>query len=45
MLLWDNRKEKTGKHGKFDSLWAGPYTIHDVADVNSIYLSDVEGEK
>jgi hypothetical protein len=28
VLLWDKRKEKPGKHGKFDSLWMGPYIIH-----------------
>ena len=24
VLLWDKRREKPGKHGKFDSLWRGP---------------------
>jgi hypothetical protein len=27
VLLWD----KSEKHGKFDSLWIGPYIIHDMA--------------
>ena len=24
---WDSRREAKGKHGKFDSLWQGPYII------------------
>ena len=27
VLLWNKRKEKPGKNGKFDSLWMGPYII------------------
>jgi hypothetical protein len=27
VLKWDSRSEDKGKHGKFDSLWKGPYTI------------------
>lgn len=27
VLLWNKRKEKPWKHGKFDSLWMGPYII------------------
>jgi hypothetical protein len=27
VLKWDYRNEDKGKHGKFDSLWKGPYTI------------------
>ena len=45
VLLWDKRREKPGKHGKFDSLWMGPYIIHDVVGDNSFYLSDMDGEK
>jgi hypothetical protein len=40
-----NEKEKSGKHGKFDSLWTGPYIIHDVAGSNSFYLNQLDGEK
>jgi hypothetical protein len=28
VLRWDARNEYKGKHGKFDSLWKGPYIIH-----------------
>jgi transposase InsO family protein len=45
VLLWDKRKEKPGKHGKFDSLWTGPYIIHDVVGLNSFCLSRMDGEK
>ena len=27
VLRWDARNEDKGKHGKFDSLWRGPYMI------------------
>ncbi|KAH9319306.1 hypothetical protein KI387_021075, partial [Taxus chinensis] len=27
VLLWDSRNENKGKHGKFDALWMGPYSI------------------
>ena len=45
VLLWDERKEKWGKHKNFDSLWMGMYIIYDVADTNSFLLNTMEGEK
>ena len=45
VLLWDKRREKPGKHGKFDILWMGPYIIDKVAGANSFYLKDLEGER
>jgi hypothetical protein len=45
ILLWDKRREKPGSHGKFDSLWAGPYIIQDIAGKNSFFLSRLDGEK
>ena len=45
ILLWDKQREKPGKHGKFDSLWMGPYIIDEVAGANSFYLNDLEGER
>ena len=44
VLLWDKRREKPGKHGKFDSLWLGPFVIRDVAGPNSSHLSHLNGE-
>ena len=45
VLLWDKRREKSGKHEKFDSLWLGPYIIYDMADMNSFLLNTMEGER
>ena len=45
VLLWDKRREKPGKHGKFDILWMGPYIIDEVAGANSFYINDLEGER
>jgi len=44
VLLWDKGKEKPGKHGKFDSLWLGPYLIREIAGPNSFHLSHLDGE-
>ena len=44
-MRWDKRREKPGKHGKFDSLWLGPYIIDEVAGTNYFYLNDLEGER
>ena len=30
VLRWDTRKEKNGKHGKFDNLWFGPFLVSKV---------------
>jgi hypothetical protein len=45
VLLWDKRKENPRSHGKFDSLWAGPYIIQDVVGKNSFFLGRLDGEK
>ena len=45
VLLWDKRREKPGKHGKFDSLWTGPYPIHSIAGTSSFNLSRLDGER
>jgi hypothetical protein len=44
VLLWDKRNEKYGDHGKFDSLWLGPYRIDMVVGPNTFQLSNLEGE-
>ena len=43
VLLWDKRREKLGKHGKFDSLWKGLFIIRDMADTNSFFLNTMDG--
>ena len=45
VLLWDKRREKLGKHGKFDSLWLGPFIIYGVAGTNSFLLNNMDGER
>ena len=48
VLLWDKRREKAGKHGKFDSLWKGPFIIpfiiRDTAGTNSFLLNTIDGD-
>jgi hypothetical protein len=45
VLLWDKIHEDLNKHGKFDSLWLGPYVIEEVcAQIpNSFHLANLEG--
>lgn len=45
VLLWDKRRQKPGKHGKFDSLWTGPFIIYDFFGANSFLLNNLDGEK
>ena len=39
VLLWDKRKEPKGLHGKFVSLWKGPFIIAKVIGLNTFHLS------
>ncbi|XP_059068617.1 uncharacterized protein LOC131859101 [Cryptomeria japonica] len=43
VLLWDKRREPKGSHGKFDSLWKGPFTIHEVVGPNAFRLNYSDG--
>ncbi|XP_057820759.2 uncharacterized protein LOC131033546 [Cryptomeria japonica] len=43
VLLWDKRRELKGAHGKFESLWKGPFFIHEVKGPNSFKLAYVDG--
>ena len=45
VLKWDARFEDKGKHGKFDELWKGPYTIRSFSSKNAYFLEDAEGRK
>ena len=38
VLKWDSRREEKGKHGKFDSLWQGPYIIYGYRGNNAFFL-------
>lgn len=43
VLKWDARFEDKGKHGKFDHLWQGPYTISAFSSENAYFLQDSNG--
>jgi hypothetical protein len=43
VLRWDSRNEDKGKHGKFDSLWKGPYTIQAFRGNNAFLLANSDG--
>ena len=43
VLKWDARNEDKGKHGKFDNLWQGPYTILAFSGKNAYFLEDSNG--
>ena len=45
VLRWDTRREEKGKHGKFDSLWYGPYRIVEARSNNTFMLENLDGEK
>jgi hypothetical protein len=43
-FLWDKGKEKPRKHGKFDSVWLGPYLIREIAGLIYFHLTHFDGE-
>lgn len=43
VLKWDAQYEDKGKHGKFDNLWEGPYTISAFSWRNAYFLQDSNG--
>ena len=40
VLKWDARKEDSGKHGKFDHIWCGPFKIKASEGKNSFLLEN-----
>jgi hypothetical protein len=44
VLKWEARREDTGKHGKFDHLWFGPFKIVAVEGKKSFSLQNLSGE-
>ena len=44
VLLWDKRREKPGKHGKFDSLWKDSFTIRCTTGTNYFLFNTMDGE-
>ena len=45
VLKWDAVRLDKGKHGKFDSLWIGPFVIAQVHKNNTFKLQSLEGEE
>ena len=45
VLKWDAIRQDKGKHGKFDSLWIGPFFIDQVYENNTFKLQNLEGEE
>ena len=43
VLRWDARNEDKGKHGKFDSLWRGPYMIQAFRGNDAFLLNNADG--
>lgn len=44
VLQWNVRVEDKGKHKKFESLWLGPYIIHQNFGKDSYLLKNMDGE-
>ena len=44
VLLWDKRSALKGMHKKFDSLWKGPFVIHQKFENNSFKLAYQDGQ-
>jgi hypothetical protein len=44
VFLWDKRREKSGDHSKFDSLWLGPFSVHASVGPNTFQLADLDGD-
>ena len=45
VLKWDARYEDKGKHGKFDELSKGPFSICSFSRRNAYFLEDSEGKR
>jgi ribonuclease HI len=45
VLKWDALRQEKGKHGKFDSLWTGPFMITQVQNNNTFILQNLEGDE
>jgi len=42
VLKWDKPHEDKGKHTKFQSLWIGPYIIHEKLGPHTYYLKSLD---
>ena len=39
--MWNAIMEAKGKHGKFEQIWLGMYSIHDTNGEDSYFLQDL----
>ncbi len=44
VLMWNARMEDKGKHGEFDPIWLGPFSIYDTNGKDSYFLRDLTGD-
>ena len=44
VLIWDIRRAKKGKYGKFDPLWFGPFKIVEQGGNNSSRFENLQGD-
>ena len=44
VILWGKQNEKKVSHGKFESLWKGPFKVFEVIGPNDVKLSYMDGE-
>jgi hypothetical protein len=45
VLKWDAPRKNKGNHGKFESLWIGPFKISEVSQKNTYRLHNLEGDE
>jgi hypothetical protein len=45
VLKWDAARQEKGKHGKFETLWTGPFVITTVQQNNTFVLQTLSGEE
>ena len=45
VLRWDARKDEKGKHGKFEKLWIGPFSVIKILGNNTFVLQNLKGEE
>jgi hypothetical protein len=44
VLKWEAKREDIGKHGKFDSIWSGPYRVSASKGENVFSLENLNGD-